>query len=73
MLHGHRMGVAVLEGIGQVLKEKKRGLLPGAWQRIAMIADILVVSWRTYVVLQARLRVARFRGSTGVTLDAEGR
>lgn len=72
-LNGHRMGVAVLDGIGQVIKEKKRGLLPGAWQRISMIADILVVSWRTYVLLQPRLWLARRMGSAAATLDAGSR
>jgi len=72
-LNGHRMGVAVLDGVGQVIKEQKRGLLSGAWKRISMIAGILVVSWRTYVVYQARLRVARWMGTPGVALDAESR
>jgi len=52
---GHRMGITVVRGLGQVIKEKKRGLWPGLGQRLAMIADILVVSWRIYVVLRLRL------------------
>jgi glycosyltransferase involved in cell wall biosynthesis len=54
-LNGHRMGFTVVHGLGQVIKEKKRGLLPGLWQRMSMIADILVVSWRLYVVLRAQM------------------
>jgi glycosyltransferase involved in cell wall biosynthesis len=59
-LNGHRMGFTVVHGFGQVIKEKKRGLLPGLWQRMLMIRDILVVSWRLYIVFQAqRLLAAR--------------
>ena len=54
-LNGHRMGFTVVHGLGQVIKEKKRGLLPGLWQRLSMIGDILVVSWRLYVVLRAQM------------------
>ncbi len=54
-LNGYRMGFTVVHGLSQVIKEKKRGLLPGLWQRLSMIGDILLVSWRIYVVLHARL------------------
>jgi glycosyltransferase involved in cell wall biosynthesis len=56
---GHRMGFTVVHGLSQVIKEKKRGLLRGLWQRLAMIRDILLVSWRIYAVLQAQLFVER--------------
>ena len=52
---GQPMGFTVVHGLSQVIKEKKRGLLPGLWQRFAMIRDILLVSWRIYVVLQAQM------------------
>jgi len=52
---GHPMGFTVVHGLTQVIKEKKRGLLPGLWQRLAMIRDILLVSWRIYAVLQAQM------------------
>jgi glycosyltransferase involved in cell wall biosynthesis len=58
-LNGHRMGFTVVHGLRQVIKEKKRGLLRGLGQRLSMIADILIVSWRIYVVLQAQLRIER--------------
>jgi glycosyltransferase involved in cell wall biosynthesis len=58
-LNGHRMGFTVVHGLGQVIKEKKRGLLPGLWQRLSMVLDILIVSWRIYVVLQAQLLIER--------------
>ena len=57
--NGHRMGFTVVHGLRQVIKEKKRGLLPGLWQRLAMIGDILLVSWRIYAVLQAQLLLER--------------
>jgi glycosyltransferase involved in cell wall biosynthesis len=55
--NGHRMGISILRGVSQVIKERKRGLLTGLWQRILMIRDILLVSWRIYVLLQTRTRV----------------
>ena len=59
-LNGHRMGFTVVHGLRQVIKEKKRGLLRGLWQRFSMIADILLVSWRIYVVLHAQLLFQRW-------------
>jgi len=52
---GHRMGFKVMPAFGQVIKERKRGLLLGLWQRLSMIVDILIVSWRLYVLLQLQL------------------
>ena len=52
---GQPMGFTVVHGLSQVIKERKRGLLPGLWQRLAMIRDILLVSWRIYVMLQAQM------------------
>lgn len=57
--NGHRMEFTVLQGLGQVIKERKRGLLRGSWQRLSMIVDVLVVSWRIYVILQAQLLFVR--------------
>jgi glycosyltransferase involved in cell wall biosynthesis len=59
--NGHRMGFEVVRGLSQVIKEKKRGLLPGLRQRLSMIADILIVSWRIYVVRQPQLLIGRLR------------
>ena len=53
------MGFTVVHGLSQVIKEKKRGLLPGLWQRCAMIRDIVLVSWRIYAVLQAQMILER--------------
>ena len=35
-------------------------MLRGLWQRFSMIADILLVSWRIYVVLHAQLLFQRW-------------
>ena len=60
---GHRMGFTIVHGLGQVIKERKRGLLPGLWQRLRMIGDIVLVSWRIYVVLHAQLLLGRWPGT----------
>jgi glycosyltransferase involved in cell wall biosynthesis len=57
--NGHRMGFTVVQGLSQVIKEKKRGIVRGLWQRLSMIGDILLVSWRIYAVLQAQLLLER--------------
>ena len=68
-LNGHRMGFTVVHGLGQVIKEKKRGLLPGLWQRLSMIGDILVVSWRLYVLRQAQLMRERWLSRSTAALE----
>ncbi|HEX9707039.1 MAG TPA: glycosyltransferase family 2 protein [Steroidobacteraceae bacterium] len=62
---GQRMGSTVVQGLSQVIKEKKRGFWSGLWQRLSMIFDIVVISWRIYVALHARLLVARLRKDAG--------
>lgn len=57
--NGHRMGFTIVHGLSQVIKERKRGLLPGLGQRLAMIGDILLVSWRIYAVHQLQLVLER--------------
>jgi hypothetical protein len=69
---GHRMGITVVRGLGQVIKERKRGLWLGLWQRLSMIADILLVSWRIYVVLQLLLFLRRSRRSLISNLVSRG-
>jgi glycosyltransferase involved in cell wall biosynthesis len=56
---GQKMGFTVVQGLSQVIKETKRGVWLGSWQRLRMIYDILLVSWRIYVVLRAQLLVER--------------
>jgi len=69
---GHRMGITVVRGLSQIIKEKKRGLWPGLWQRLSMIADILLVSWRIYVVLRLRLFARRNRRALISSLVSRG-
>jgi hypothetical protein len=49
---GRKMGFTVVPGLSQVIKETKRGVWLGLWQRLLMIYDVLLVSWRIYVVLR---------------------
>ncbi len=58
---GQRMGFTVVHGLSQVIKEKKRGFWLGLGQRLSMIGDILLVSWRIYAVLHAQLLVERLQ------------
>jgi glycosyltransferase involved in cell wall biosynthesis len=62
-LNGHRMGFRVVPGIGQLIKERKRGLLPGLWARTLMIRDIVVVSAKLYLLSEARLAFAQLVGA----------
>jgi glycosyltransferase involved in cell wall biosynthesis len=62
---GYHMGFKVMPAFGQVIKERKRGLVQGLWQRFSMIGDILIVSWRLYVLLQ--LQAHRERRLSRVT------
>lgn len=59
--NGHRMGFTVVHGLRQVIKERKRGLLRGVGQRLSMVADIVIVSWRLYAVLQLALLLGHLR------------
>lgn len=61
---GERMGFAVMPGLGQLIKERKRGLWRGLYQRLSMCADIVIIALRLYVIynlatLPARLRASR--------------
>jgi glycosyltransferase involved in cell wall biosynthesis len=62
-LNGHRMGFRVVPGIGQLIKERKRGLRPGLWARTLMIRDIVVVSAKLYLLSEARLAFAQLVGA----------
>jgi glycosyltransferase involved in cell wall biosynthesis len=64
-LKGHRMGFTVVHGIGQVIKERKRGMLPGLWARILMIRDIVLVSAKLYILNETRLALAQLLGVAG--------
>lgn len=47
---GARMGFAVMPGLSQVIKEKKRGFWLGLLQRVKMCAEVGWISFRLYVV-----------------------
>jgi glycosyltransferase involved in cell wall biosynthesis len=64
---GHRMGFAVMPGLSQVIKEKKRGFWLGLWQRLKMCSEVLWISFRLYVI---RTLVTLFqRGGGGVRVQ----
>jgi len=52
---GAQMKHRVMPGLRHVVKEKKRGLWHGLWQRTLMIGDILTVATRLYVFYNLRL------------------
>ena len=52
---GARMTHEVMPGLRQVIKERKRGLWTGVWQRALMIRDILTVASRLYLVYNTRM------------------
>lgn len=52
---GQRMGFTVVHGLRQVIKEKKRGIWLGLWQRLLMCKDVVFIGWRIYVVLHLKL------------------
>lgn len=58
---GQTMGFTVVHGLSQVIKERKRGFWPGLWQRLRMIYDIVLVSWRIYAILHTQLLFERLR------------
>lgn len=45
---GRKMGIKVMKDLSQVVKEKKRGLTSGLWQRSVMIFDIILITFRLY-------------------------
>lgn len=47
---GRKMSFAVMPGLSQVIKEKKRGFWLGLAQRISMCAEVLWISFRLYVI-----------------------
>ncbi len=44
-----KMGFALMPGLTQVIKEKKRGLITGAYQRILMMGDVILTVLQLYV------------------------
>lgn len=49
------MGHVYIEGIGHVTKEKKHGYFVGFKQRLVMIYEVLLVSFRLYIIENLRI------------------
>jgi glycosyltransferase involved in cell wall biosynthesis len=64
---GQKMGFTVVPGLSQVIKETKRGVWLGLWQRLLMIYDIVLIGWRLYVVFRLKLRIGGLPHGTTVT------
>lgn len=47
---GRRMGFAVVHGLHHLVKEAKHGFWRGLWERVRMVGNILLVSFRLYVI-----------------------
>lgn len=65
---GHKMGFGVMPGLSQVIKEKKRGFWLGLWQRIKMCAEVLLISFRLYVIRNLLTFFNRLTGGERRTL-----
>lgn len=60
---GRKMGFAVMPGLSQVIKEKKRGFWRGLAQRMAMCAEVFWISFRLYVLRDASSSKFKVRSS----------
>jgi glycosyltransferase involved in cell wall biosynthesis len=47
---GGRMGITLVPGLVHVIKERKRGLWLGLYQRLSMCTDIVIIAFRLYVI-----------------------
>lgn len=58
---GERMAFEVMPGLGQVIKERKRGLWLGLGQRLSMCTDIVIAAARLYLVYNVAGAFTRLR------------
>ena len=58
---GGRMGFTVMPGLTHVIKERKRGLWLGLYQRLSMCLDIVIIAFRLYVIFNVVSGVARLK------------
>ncbi len=58
---GERMGIALMSGLTHVIKERKRGLWLGLYQRLSMCLDIVIIAFRLYVVFNLLAVLMRLR------------
>jgi glycosyltransferase involved in cell wall biosynthesis len=59
--YGYRMDYKIIPGFSQLIKEKKRGILKGLWQRMDMILDIIIISFKLYIIFSIKNLVAKKR------------
>lgn len=59
--YGYRMDFKIIPGFSQVIKEKKRGVLKGLWQRMGMILDIIIISFKLYIIFSIKNSIAKKR------------
>ncbi|WP_416139577.1 glycosyltransferase family 2 protein [Halomonas sp. HK25] len=64
------MGFELITGTRHHIKERKYGLLLGFWRRVKMVAEIVVISFRLYLLEpclsslnRARLKIVSLKGS----------
>jgi len=60
---GKRMAFGVMPGLGQVIKERKRGLWRGLGQRLSMCADIVIIAVRLYAIFPVATALAYARAT----------
>jgi polyprenyl-phospho-N-acetylgalactosaminyl synthase len=58
---GGKMGAEILPGLGQVIKEKKRGFWKGLYARMLMIIDILIISCKLYIFERPKVKTSYVR------------
>lgn len=63
---GRKMSFAVMPGLSQIIKEKKRGFWLGLIQRIKMCGEVFWISFRLYVI---RSLINLFRGKNDLKLS----
>ncbi len=66
---GARVEARTFKGLRQVVKEKKRGLIWGLYQRMFMIRDLIVAWVRLYIGYNVREWVRGFRGKLSLLLS----
>ncbi|HSD73352.1 MAG TPA: glycosyltransferase family 2 protein [Steroidobacteraceae bacterium] len=71
---GERMGLMLMPGLTHVIKERKRGLWLGLYQRLSMCLDIVIIAFRLYVIFNlvsglAKLKPARATSPTVAAID----
>jgi glycosyltransferase involved in cell wall biosynthesis len=63
--HGGRMGFVLMSGLTHVIKERKRGLWRGLYQRLSMCLDIVIIAFRLYVTFNLVSGLAKLRPAAG--------